>query len=134
MLINAANNKLDARGMVYLQKGNWPLLQIINLSRNKIGYINEPQHTDIGCLYISKIKSKSIKNFGVFANDISLNGIRTIFRSSIFVPNCFLGTQISRQNSQKIYSRLNRYDPTCTNSTSSATSSTIDSNRAYLII
>lgn len=98
MFVNVANNKLDARGMVYLEKGNWPLLQIVNLSRNKIGYINESQHTDIGCLYISKIKSKSVKNFGVFGNDISLNGIRTIFRSAIFVPNCFLCTNLSRQN------------------------------------
>lgn len=96
MRFNAANNKLDARGMVYLQRGNWPLLQIVNLSRNKIGYINESQLTDIGCLHISKIKSKSIKNFGVFGNDISLNGIRTIFRSSMFVPNCFLCTQFKR--------------------------------------
>ena len=87
--------------MVHLEQARWPLLEVIILSRNKIGLMKETQLTDEGCFHLSRMPTRSLKTLGLFGNEISLNGIRMIFRGSILQPNCFLGTAPSTQSSSK---------------------------------
>lgn len=112
--------------MIHLENANWPLLEILILSRNKIGLQNETQLTDMGCYHLSRMTTRSMKNLGLFGNEISLNGIRMILRSGIHQPNCFLGTPFVIQNSLRTSSRTKRSDPTCRNTIYSVTNSKID--------
>jgi hypothetical protein len=112
--------------MVHLENAQWPLLEILILSRNKIGLLNETQLTDEGCYHLSRMATRSMKNLGLFGNEISLNGIRMILRSGIHQPNCFLGTAPSTQNYSRTSSPTRRSDLTSRSTTSSATNFKID--------
>lgn len=71
--------------MIYLQKANWPILEKLTLSRNAIGNIDGSQLSDMGALNISRMKTRSLKNFAVFGCDISYSGIKMIFSSGMLV-------------------------------------------------